>query len=105
VPTEAEWTVLINTISAQPNGSGIAGSYLKDMNSTGQFKANPAGIFYLNTSEEFTTLPLKGIFFWTSTYDAVSGRAVARGLNTINPSVSHYDAAKADAFPVRCIKD
>jgi hypothetical protein len=86
-------------------GNGVAGSYLKDLNTTALFKADPSGIFYMNTLESFTSLPIRGMFYWTSTYDATSGRAVVRGLNSENPSVSRYEAMKSDAFPVRCIKD
>jgi uncharacterized protein (TIGR02145 family) len=104
VPAEAEWEMLINFVT-QNTGSGIAGSFLTDMNPTAPFNANPAGIFYLNSIESFSSPPLKGIFFWTSSYDAATGKAVARGMNSENVSVSRYEAAKADAFPVRCVRD
>ncbi len=104
VPTENEWNTLIDVVS-QNVGSGVAGAYLKDLSPSSLFKANPGGIFYLNTIEAFTANSMAGVFFWTSNFDAVSGKAIARGLNSKNPSTSRYEATKADAFPIRCIKD
>lgn len=104
VPTESDWNLLINEVS-QNTGSGIAGAFLSDMTPTAPFRADPAGIFYQNSMEAFTTAPVKGMFFWTSAYDPTSGRVVARGINSENPSVSRYEAVRADAFPVRCIRD
>ncbi|MDD4554573.1 MAG: FISUMP domain-containing protein [Bacteroidales bacterium] len=104
VPDDAEWAVLINAISSLTPGDGIAGSYLRDVNTTGLFKAGPAGVFYLNSLEAFSGQAFNASFFWTSTV-ITAGRAVARGLNDVNPSVSFYEGSKADAFPVRCVKD
>ncbi|HPS62164.1 MAG TPA: FISUMP domain-containing protein [Bacteroidales bacterium] len=104
VPDDAEWAVLINAISSLTPGDGIAGSYLRDVNATGLFKAGPAGVFYLNSLEAFSGQAFNASFFWTSTV-ITAGRAVTRGLNDVNPSVSFYEGSKADAFPVRCVKD
>jgi len=44
------------------------------------------------------------VIFWSSSpIDAV--RAWSHGMNGINFSVSSYPALKADAFPVRCLRD
>jgi hypothetical protein len=47
--------------------------------------------------------------YWISTLSAsdapIASRAVARGLNAYNPSVSRYEAARGDAFEARCLKD
>ena len=86
-------------------GNGIAGSFLKDLVVYNSFKAKPAGIFYLNNLQAFTDPSFQATFFWTSTYNATTQRAVARGLNTVTPSISRYESARANAFPVRCLKD
>ena len=104
IPNESEWDVMIANVSAG-GGNGIAGSYMKDLLPPMSFKAIPAGITYLNNLLSFINPTPKATFFWTSTYDAAGGTAVARGLNTKNPSVSRYPSSRANAFPVRCIKD
>ncbi len=103
VPNESEWNTLINNISLGV-GNGVAGSYLKDLNTLGQFKAESSGVVYLNNLEAFLSGTLRGSFFWTSSPGATD-RFVARGLNTLAPSISRYEASKADAFQVRCVKD
>jgi len=104
VPDESEWDSMISTVS-NGIGNGIAGAFLTDTGATGPFQARPAGIFYLNNIQSFTDLSPKVIFFWTSTFDTNSKRAVARGINTVAPSVSRYESSKVNAFPVRCVKD
>ncbi|MFZ4520621.1 MAG: PKD-like domain-containing protein [Bacteroidales bacterium] len=100
VPTQTEWQNLIDAVSNMPFGDGIAGSYL--VYPTG-FHALMEGLLYLNNSWAFTTGQPKATMFWTST---VSGsNPVAHGVNTINPSISRYESSKANAFPVRCVKD
>ncbi|MDD4604181.1 MAG: FISUMP domain-containing protein [Bacteroidales bacterium] len=104
VPNETEWNALIQFVSGNI-GSGIAGSYLTDDASSALFKAKTAGIVYLNNTEAFSETTVKASLFWTSTYDATAKKAVTRGLNNLDPSVSIYAGSKADAFPVRCVKD
>ncbi len=102
VPTSAEWQLLID---GQVNsGNGIAGSDLKDPVPTHGFRGLLDGIYYQNTLWDFTTGTLTATMFWTST-DSGNTRAVARGLNSYNPSVSKYFSGRSNAFPVRCVKD
>ncbi|MEI6436697.1 MAG: FISUMP domain-containing protein, partial [Bacteroidota bacterium] len=104
VPNELEWTNMINSVSGGL-GNGVAGSFMKDTNTYNSFKGKPAGIFYLNSLQAFTGSSLQATFFWTSTNNAATLQAVARGLNSITPSVSRYEGARANAFPARCVKD
>ncbi len=108
IPSSAEWTELIDAVVNLPGvpGDGLAGSYLKDQNITNGFDALVNGIYYLDNVWAYTTGTLTGTMFWTSTQDAIySDRMVARGVNNINYSVSNYPASRANAFPVRCVKD
>jgi uncharacterized protein (TIGR02145 family) len=102
VPTQAEWQSLID---GQTNaGNGIAGGDLKDSNPALGFKALLDGVYYLNNVWAFTTGDLTATMFWTSTNSSLS-RAVVRGLNVYNESVSLYNSSRANALPVRCVKD
>jgi uncharacterized protein (TIGR02145 family) len=96
VPTSDEWQILIDSFQ----GSGIAGGILQ----SGNFNAPLSGIFYLNNLWSFSPSEnLKATMFWTSTVSG--GRAVSRGLNNINQSVSLYESSKANGLHVRCVKD
>ncbi|MFZ4520620.1 MAG: FISUMP domain-containing protein [Bacteroidales bacterium] len=100
IPTSAEWQALINA----NQGNGIAAGSLKNPIPVSGFHAILNGLNYLNSTWAFTDANnMKATMFWTSTL--VSGKPVSRGLNTPNPSVSYYESSKANAFPVRCIKD
>jgi hypothetical protein len=62
------------------------------------------GVLYLNYLwAYFPTETITGSLLWTSTRSGE--KAVTRGLNVINPSVSLYESSRANAFPVRCVKD
>ncbi len=104
IPNELEWENMISSVSGG-TGSGIAGSFLKSQNASSIFKGTLAGIFYLNQIQSFTNPSMQASFYWTSTYDINTKQAVARGLNTFTPSVSRYESSKANALPVRCVKD
>jgi uncharacterized protein (TIGR02145 family) len=106
VPSESEWQMMINAISIgiNPPADGLSGSFMKDAWLNPGFRALPQGIYYLNTSWSFTTGPLNGTFYWTSTQD-VNGRVIARGVNTLNTSTSKYPSSKGNAFSVRCVRD
>ena len=96
VPTEAEWTTLFNFYQ----GNGRAGRPLQDTLING-LKALANGVFYMNSSwsfEGFATL------FWSSTSWSTT-KAISHGMNTYNFSVSFYPASRANAFPVRCLRD
>ncbi len=105
IPTQLEWQGLIDAIAGMAYGDGIAGSYLKDPNQSNGFHALLDGIYYLNNTWAFTSgNQLNSTIFWTSTTSGTS-RAIARGMNNYNYSVSFYPSSRANAFPVRCVKD
>jgi len=96
VPSESEWNILFDYY----DGQSRAGEALTDPFLNG-FKADPDGVLYQNTIWSFADF---AVLFWSSTpVDAT--RAWAHGMNGINFSVSSYPALKADAFPVRCLRD
>jgi uncharacterized protein (TIGR02145 family) len=96
IPTDNDWTVLCNFY----NGNGFAGKPLQDTIVIG-FRALTGGVFYLNSSWSFADF---AVLFWTSSSWG-SYKALSHGMNTINFSVSLYPASRANAFPVRCLKD
>jgi uncharacterized protein (TIGR02145 family) len=100
VPTSAEWQALIDVVASMSPGDGVGGDYLEYTNG---FHALTNGTFYQNSTWSFTSGSPAASMFWTSTLSG--GKPVARGLNSINPSVSVYESSKANAFPVRCVKD
>lgn len=108
VPSQLEWQDLINAVSGSSTGTpgdGIAGSYLLDPNQASGFHALLNGVYYLNNTWAFTSgNPLSATMFWTSTTSG-SSHAVVRGLNNYTYSVSFYLSSRANAFPVRCVKD
>ncbi|MCX6287265.1 MAG: hypothetical protein NTY96_09125 [Bacteroidetes bacterium] len=104
VPTQAEWQDLINAVASRTPGDGIAGGFLKDSIPTFGFHALVNGIFYLNNTWAFISGNPTVTMFWTSTTNGMY-RAVARGMNIDNYSVSFYPSLRANAFPVRCVKD
>jgi uncharacterized protein (TIGR02145 family) len=99
IPSSAEWDELI----ASCNGPGKAGGTLKDMLLPDGFHSYQQGIYYLNNTWSFTTGFAAGSMYWTST--PAGGRAVARGINEMNLSVSLYEAARGNALSARCIRD
>ncbi len=107
IPTDTEWQILIDNIVPgipAPNANGLAGANLKDMSATVGFHGLLGGIDYHGTYWAFTSLPLSGTMFWTSTSFGPD-KAIARGINLNNPSVSFYAQSRGNAFPVRCVKD
>jgi len=100
VPTAAEWSDMIDKIAQMSPGVGLAGSFLQYASG---FNAKLNGLFYLNNLWAFSSGDPTATMFWTSTQ--VNGKPVARGLNSSALSVSYYESSKANAFPVRCVKD
>ena len=100
IPTSAEWDQLLLFC----NGPGQAGGPMKDTLLVNGFQSHQQGFLYLNNTWAFTSGNTAGTMFWTSTTSGAA-RAVARGLNEYNPSVSRYEAAKGNAFATRCLKD
>ena len=106
VPTETEWQTLITSITTgiTPPADGVAGSFIKDIFLNPGFLALTKGIYYLNNTWSFATGSPTGTLYWTSTPGG-SGRNIARGVNSINPSTSKYAGSRENAFSVRCVKD
>jgi len=106
VPTENEWQLLIDAVAAGVSypADGIAAGYLKDPFLSQGFHAIPMGILYLNNSWYFTSDAVKVTMYWTSTVSSPD-RSVARGMNSLNTSVSRYESTRTNAFPVRCVMD
>jgi uncharacterized protein (TIGR02145 family) len=106
VPSEAEWQMLIDNIAAwfTPPANGLGGAFLKDTMLNPGFDAILKGIYYLNNAWSFTTVSPEVTMYWTS-LPVGPDRAVARGMNVFNTSVSHYESSRGNAFPVRCIKN
>jgi uncharacterized protein (TIGR02145 family) len=105
VPSEAEWQSLINNVATWVTpADALAGSNLKDLLANPGFYALLDGIYYVNNTWSFTTGSLTATMYWTSTASGAE-RALARGVNVYDPSVSRYNGSRGNAFPVRCIKD
>ncbi len=106
VPNETEWQTLIdniNPIFPAPSANATVGKELKDP--ANSFKALLEGINFLQSNTWSFTTGITATMFWTSTMDG-NGRAFARGLNNPdNPSISKYASSRANAFPVRCVKN
>jgi uncharacterized protein (TIGR02145 family) len=106
VPTESEWQQLINAISTgvTPPADGLAAAFLKDRFLNPGFNALTDGFYYLNNSWKFLSGIPSATMFWTS---GIYGpeRALAKGMNNVNSSVSRYESSRGNAFPVRCTKD
>jgi len=100
LPTAVEWQDLIDN-QVNP-GNGLAGG---DLKSPGfGFDALLNGMYYQNYTWRFTSGTLTATMFWTSTTSGTV-RAVARGLNNYSSGVLLYPSSRANAFPVRCVKD
>jgi uncharacterized protein (TIGR02145 family) len=100
IPTSAEWGLLLNYYE----GPGQAAGPMKDIYLANGFQSSQDGFLYLNHTWAFETGLYAGSMYWTSTSSGAD-RAVARGLNEFNQSVSLYEAARGNAFSVRCLKD
>jgi len=100
IPSAAEWNVLLAIL----NGPGQAAGPMKDTLLINGFHSYQHGFLYLNNTWAFTTGPDAGAMYWTSTASGTD-RAMARGLNIFNPSVSMYPSSRQNAFGVRCLKD
>jgi len=96
VPVESEWSQLL----AFYGGNALAGKPLQDFAAPG-FHALPGGVLYLNNTWSFKGL---ATLFWSSS-PAGPVNVVSHGMNTIDPSVSYYESLRANAFPVRCLRD
>lgn len=100
IASAQDWQDLIDANQGNGQAAGSLREYINDYS----FHALLNGILYLNNIWAFNPSdnPAAGMF-WTS--DLAGNKAIARGLNSINPSVSIYESSKANTFPVRCVKD
>jgi uncharacterized protein (TIGR02145 family) len=96
VPGESDWATLFNHYL----GPGRAGKPLQDL-ILDKVNALPGGVFYLNTNWSFIEF---ATFFWSSVPSGET-KAVAHAMNLVNYSVATYHSSRANAFPVRCVKD
>jgi uncharacterized protein (TIGR02145 family) len=104
IPSAQEWDAMLYSLATGVNPpDGIAGSFLKDLNLNSGLHLLMPGLFYLVHSWQYTTGDLTGGMYWTSTIDG-SDRAVARGVNSLNPSNSKYSGNRENSFLVRCVK-
>jgi uncharacterized protein (TIGR02145 family) len=105
VPTSAEWDELLSFYI----GPGQAAGPMKDTLLFNGFQSYQQGFLYLNHTWAFATGLYAGSMYWSSTLSGSStpsgSRAIARGLNEYNPSVSKYEALRGNGFGVRCVKD
>jgi uncharacterized protein (TIGR02145 family) len=99
IPTAGEWEVLCAFLE----GPGQAGGPLKDPWLSNGFHAIRSGLFYQNNLWSFTQGLYAGVMYWTSTPSG-DQRAVARGLNSYQNSVSLYEGLRSNAFHVRCTR-
>jgi uncharacterized protein (TIGR02145 family) len=96
VPSEADW----NNLFVNYTNNAFAGSPLKYSGFSG-FDALLNGARHLNSIWDYSGF---AGFFWSSTTHG-SLKALAHGMNDIDPSVAAYPSFKNNAFAVRCVKD
>ncbi len=106
IPSETEWQLLINNISAgvPSPADALAAGFLKDPLLNPGFFSLFEGLYYLNNTWSFSTGNLTATMYWTSTINS-QNRPLARGANFYNPSVSRYWSSRENSFSVRCLKD
>jgi uncharacterized protein (TIGR02145 family) len=100
VPTASEWDDLL----AFYNGPGQAGGPLKDTLIANGFHSIQKGFMYQNNTWVFTSGLQAGSMCWSSTTSGTD-RAVARGINDFNPSVSRYSSLRSNGMGARCCRD
>lgn len=98
IPVESEWMSLFDFYG----GNALAGDSLQDLSGPG-FHALPGGVLYQNNSWSFRDV---ATFFWSSTPSpAEPSKVISHGMNIYDASVSYYESLRANAFPVRCLRD
>jgi uncharacterized protein (TIGR02145 family) len=96
VPSESNWTMLFNYYQ----GNSRAGRPLQNTIING-FKVLQSGVLYLQNSMSYLGF---ATLFWPS-IPSGQQRALAHGMNEWNFFVSLYPALRANAFPIKCLKD
>ncbi len=100
VPSASEWQFLIDFYQ----GNAAAGNFMTDTTISPGFHGILNGVRYQNFFWALTGDPVQGSIYWSAEADPPL-RAVARGLNLKNSSVSLYQARRSDAFFVRCVRN
>jgi len=100
VPEAWEWSELVSLNT----GPGQAAGPLMDTLLASGFHSYQHGFLYLNNTWAFATGLEAGSMYWTSTPSGAD-RAVARGMNDFQLSVSLYGSSRENAFAVRCVHD
>ena len=96
VPMENEWQILFTFYK----GEELAGGFLQDQG-INDFRVRRTGVQYLNSSWNFIDF---ATLLWSSTSWG-QFKALSHGMNIYDFSVSLYPSSRANAFPVRCLRD
>jgi uncharacterized protein (TIGR02145 family) len=122
VPTDAEWTIMIQTLDPSQVVTSVnvstfigvqsatAGTLMKKNNgpfwtgtNTSGFSALPGGYRH-PTSGNFTNISNFG-YFYSTTEHTTPTQALSRYLNVLNGSVNRLNVAKSSGYSVRCLRD
>ncbi|MCX6252772.1 MAG: hypothetical protein NTX61_18710 [Bacteroidetes bacterium] len=96
VPTESDWNILF----ANWTNNGLAAWPLLSTGYSG-FNAFVSGAYHMNITYDWLNF---ATMFWSSTSHGPN-KALAHGMNNVDPSVSIYPSFRVNAFSVRCLKD
>ncbi|MEI6753331.1 MAG: fibrobacter succinogenes major paralogous domain-containing protein [Paludibacter sp.] len=118
VPTDAEWTILENYVSAH---LGASGSVAKALAATTNWTSStttgaPGNILTINNSSGFTALPggyrsnyglgdAGNFGYWWSSTEYSAGNAWVRYLYDGSGYLGRYYGSKYNGFSVRCVRD
>ena len=100
IPSPTEWDDLL----AFFNGPGLAGGPLNDTLLANGFHSIQQGFLFQNNIWAYTSGLQAGSMYWSSSASGAD-RAIARGLNDYNPSVSRYSSLRSNGLSARCLKD
>ena len=113
VPSDTEWTVLIDYLRGEP----VAGGKLKDTGVTHwespnegatnetQFSALPGGTRVSDAIQKGNFNLIRQNGYWWSNSQSSADNAWFRVMYSFNASVLRYEAEKEHGFSVRCLKD
>lgn len=117
VPTDVEWSVLINYLDPNADGglnaNNTAGGKMKSIGTQywlipNQDATNESGFSGLpggNRDDDGTVYNFGDYGYWWSSTESDTYNAWNRGLNYYNGDVYYYFNSKKDGFSVRCLKD
>ena len=107
LPSDVDWQQLIDNLIAgipAPDANGFVAPWMTDSFLANGFHALLGGFNYMDHTWAFNTGTNTATMYWTSTENG-NDRAVARGINFYNHSISKYVSSRANAFSARCVKD